>query len=194
MMEKIVQPCKVLIGNQFAKVFCKIEVADGELSITGVIGPKSNGNARGGCGQISHEFSQRLPENDDKRYGSPWHVGPDMVLADGWDEVMWLNFLTIWGTYHLNHMKSCCEHQRAFGWDREPIDPARPSSDYDKFDGHSHTWNLKVWAYPPVGHMLRPCPVCGYKCGSAWLKMDLPDWVVDWLLSLPDSPTVPAWV
>lgn len=33
-------------------VFCQIEFKDGRLSITGVEGPRPNGNAIGGCGQI----------------------------------------------------------------------------------------------------------------------------------------------
>lgn len=40
----------------------------------------------------------------------------------------------------------------------------------------------------------RPCPECGYKYGTAWLKEDVPDDVVQWLFNLPDTKKQPAWV
>lgn len=46
----------------------------------------------------------------------------------------------------------------------------------------------------PEGLLCRPCPVCGYKYGTAWLKRDLPAEVVTFLQSLPDTDVQPAWV
>jgi hypothetical protein len=43
------------------------------------------------------------------------------------------------------------------------------------------------WVYPhehPEGYLTKPCPVCGYKYGSAWLHEDVPQDVLDWLQSL----------
>ena len=37
----------------------------------------------------------------------------------------------------------------------------------------------------PDGLLTKPCPVCGYKYGSAWLKEEVPEKVIDWLFSLP---------
>ena len=37
----------------------------------------------------------------------------------------------------------------------------------------------------PDGLLMKPCPVCGYKYGSAWLKEEVPEKVIDWLFSLP---------
>ncbi len=34
----------------------------------------------------------------------------------------------------------------------------------------------------------------GYKYGSKWLREEVPDDVIEWLMALPDSPTKPAWV
>jgi len=53
------------------------------------------------------------------------------------------------------------------------------------------------WLYPekhPDGILCKPCPVCGYKYGSAWKKEDVPKDVIDWLFSLPDTEVIPAWV
>jgi len=40
----------------------------------------------------------------------------------------------------------------------------------------------------------KPCPVCGYKYGSAWLKEEVPASVLEFLQSLPNSLIIPAWV
>lgn len=45
----------------------------------------------------------------------------------------------------------------------------------------------------PDGILSKPCPVCGYKYGSAWLKRELPEDVVKFLSQLPDSLVRPAW-
>ena len=50
---KVVNPGRVLIGKKRPNIFCKIQIEDGELSISGVEGPLSNGDARGSCGQIN---------------------------------------------------------------------------------------------------------------------------------------------
>ena len=43
------------------------------------------------------------------------------------------------------------------------------------------------------GLLCKPCPVCGYKYGTNWLKEDLPDDVIAFLQSLPDTKIQPAW-
>lgn len=44
------------------------------------------------------------------------------------------------------------------------------------------------------GILCKPCPVCGYKYGTAWKTEEVPQDVIDWLFSLPDSKLTPAWV
>lgn len=44
------------------------------------------------------------------------------------------------------------------------------------------------------GILCKPCPVCGYKYGTAWKHEPVPQDVIDWLFSLPDTPVRPAWV
>ena len=94
-MKKIVRLGKTRIGNRLASVFCKIAITDGKLSICGVEGPQSNGDAVGGCGQI--ETSK--PEIEQ--------------LAPGWDAAMLACFWDTWRRWHLNNMRAGCEHQRA---------------------------------------------------------------------------------
>ena len=40
----------------------------------------------------------------------------------------------------------------------------------------------------------RPCPECGYKYGTSWIKEDVPDDVLQWLYELPYTKKQPAWV
>ena len=44
------------------------------------------------------------------------------------------------------------------------------------------------------GLLCKPCPVCGYKYGTAWKRVDVPQDVLDWLFQLPDTQRQPAWV
>ena len=45
-----------------------------------------------------------------------------------------------------------------------------------------------------LGMLGKKCPVCEYKYGSSWLKEEVPQEVIDWLFSLPDTKVQPAWV
>ena len=54
--KKIVNPCKATgyhkNGKEFlCNVFCEITYKDGTLTIHGVVGPISNGDCYGSCGQ-----------------------------------------------------------------------------------------------------------------------------------------------
>lgn len=85
----------------------------------------------------------------------------------------------VWRRWHLNDMRAGCEHQRAEGWDKRPIDPSKPLNTYGThFPGQtSSSWNMLTWVRRdehPEGLLSYPCPVCGYRFGSAWLKEDLP--------------------
>lgn len=46
----------------------------------------------------------------------------------------------------------------------------------------------------PRGLLGKPCPVCGYRYGSAWQKEDVPQNVLDWLAGLPNATAKPAWI
>lgn len=42
----------------------------------------------------------------------------------------------------------------------------------------------------PEGLLCKPCEVCGYKYGSAWIYEDVPEAELDWLRSLKERPCV----
>lgn len=82
-----------------SQIFCKIKIEDGELSISGVIGPRRNGDCRGCSGQIYNE------------------IKPD-VFADGWNQEKLGTFIDIWKEWHLNGMKAYTPEMKAAGWDK----------------------------------------------------------------------------
>lgn len=45
-----------------------------------------------------------------------------------------------------------------------------------------------------LGILCKPCPVCGYKYGTRWLKEKVPQDVLEWLFTLPETELRPAWV
>lgn len=164
---KIVQPIRVLIGKRTAAVFCKITLTDGKLSITGVEGPTASGNARGGCGQIDMGYEHSTAKNNDPRYHR--YRKTPASYGPGWDRAKWQRFLDVWHDWHLNDMRSGCVHQRALGWTYQ--------------DHHD-----------PKTFKGEPCPECGYEIGSSWLKEALPEDVIEFLNSLPETTEKPAWV
>lgn len=91
--------------------------------------------------------------------------------------------LAVWNRWHLNGMRAGCEHQRAEGWNKRPIDPSKPLGAYGlHFDGQRQpSWNMLAWiprAEHPEGLLCYPCPTCGYRYGSAWLYEPLPASIV----------------
>lgn len=90
----------------------------------------------------------------------------EIIFSDGWDDALLDEFLNVWDRWHLNDMRAGCEHQRALGWEKEGYD-AHPSE---------------------------ACPTCGYKFGTAWKFEELPQRVVLFLESLPETKKEPAWV
>ena len=46
----------------------------------------------------------------------------------------------------------------------------------------------------PDGILSKACPVCGYKYGNGWMREEVPQDVITWLFSLPDTEVTPAWV
>lgn len=82
-------------GEQPVSVYVKIKYrVDGRLSITGVHGPTSDGNAWGLCGQITDTLREIA------EYGEGWDAASVSRLAE------------IWDCWHLNDMRAYCEHQR----------------------------------------------------------------------------------
>ena len=51
-----------------------------------------------------------------------------------------------------------------------------------------------IKVHSELGLLDKPCPVCGYKYGTAWQMEEVPVEVISWLENLPDTPVQPAWV
>ena len=225
-----------------SSVFCKIKHTDGQLSISGVIGPLSNGNAHGSCGQIIMSWK----EYDERGCYSLADITP----APGWTADTIKQFFDAWHAWHLNDMRAGCAHQRAAwnpsekievtsykltsdayhrrlkliemaaaatareklpqltdndrallgldDWYRARFNP--PNAD-DALSGCYEVAKRETktagWTYPhehPRGILTKPCDMCGYRYGSAWLKEEVPADVLAFLASLPDAGINPAWV
>lgn len=85
---------------------------------------------------------------------------------------------TLWEKYHLNDMRAGCKHQRAAGWSDRRIKPEELPNTHANRDerGIIATWVRKD--EHPEGLLCEPCPVCGYKYGSAWLYEPIPGQVL----------------
>ena len=90
-------------ANTQHKTFVNVVFKDGKLSLTGVQGPYSNGNAWGACGQIQDYILDVIPNSD-------WTKSKIEELKDVWDK------------WHLNDMRAGCEHQRAEDWGNDSIE------------------------------------------------------------------------
>lgn len=239
-MKKIINPCMCEVYGGNARGFVKIEYDKGRLSLCGVIGPMSNGNAKGSCGQCTDEI----------RKGEP---------VDGWTKEMLDKLCEIWDRWHLNDMRPYCEHQREIGWDelavkkvtlynyrlttesmnrkkdaeKAALDALRegrtfiPTEEqttyaampysvktYEEltgeaaeryepkkplFIGDEGATETKMLGWlsqeeHPEGILGKACPICGYKYGTSWKKEEVPEEVIEWLFSLPETKIKPAWV
>jgi hypothetical protein len=164
---KVVNPGKVKIGTRFHEMFVRIEYRPNrELSICGVAGPWHSGNCAGSCGQCD-EGLEKIS-----------------VFHKGWSKEKAGKLRQVWNDWHLNHMRPGCVHQAE--WDTSKMlempDGKEKEAGWVTIDEH------------PEGLLCKPCPVCGYKYGSAWNKEEVPDGVLDWLRALPDTEIHPAWV
>lgn len=98
-----------LTGN----LFCHIKFADGRLSITGVEGPKRNGDCRGCCGQIIM---------------SEWNI---QEYAPGWGADKVQEFRRVWGRWHLNYARAGTRKQEQILKAHEADYPGFPVSRYE---------------------------------------------------------------
>lgn len=98
-MKKIINPVMCDVYGGKARGFVEIRFTNECLSISGVIGPKSNGNCMGSCGQCVKEIRQGEP-------------------VKGWTKEMVQRLCDIWDEWHLNDMRPYCQHQKKLGWDK----------------------------------------------------------------------------
>lgn len=234
-------------------IFCKVEYSeDGRLSISGVEGPLSSGNAIGSCGQID----MHLGEPDGLNGFEP---------APGWTLDKVREFLAVWREWHLNDMNAYDAEMKAAGWRelaRTPMlgykfcrttesseaaraaeaaavaalkagEPFTPSPEQvaaatrphgftvwtregepepvapDGFERskswHSHNKGeveaperkTLGWLKPSEhadGLLTRKLRPDGNGYGCAWHKEEVPESVLEFLATLPESDMTPAWI
>lgn len=174
-MKRIINPC--FYGNAYREMFIKITYKDKKLSISGVIGPKNNGDAYC-CGQILEELHNS-----------------DNELKEGWTPEMIYNLYMAWKNWHLNYLRAGCIHQRELRWEDVRINPrALPKN---KIANRDEKGILAIWVKEDEhkdGKLCKPCPVCGYEYGTSWLFEEVPEKIIDFLFSLPETKKQPAWV
>jgi hypothetical protein len=163
-----------LIGTgDNGRVFVEIQYgADGRLSITGVEGPMSNGDARGSCGQIREE------------------VGNVRVFEAGWTPAMVARLVEVWDRWHLNDMQAASPRQRAW-LELYPVHATYPESHYELTCAALAEAGLN----PDEDHtptIPNVDTTDGYRYGSAWLREDVPADVIEFLESLPTSDSLPT--
>ena len=80
----------MMIGTvEDGRVFVTVTYTGGRLSISGVVGPRSNGQCKGACGQIN----TGLTVDDFKSFGK------------GFDQSKVQELFDVWEKYHLNDMQ-----------------------------------------------------------------------------------------
>jgi hypothetical protein len=94
----------------------------------------------------------------------------------GWNAAMVDKLLEVWDRWHLNDMRAGTPKQETF---------------------------LREWRKTNKGDYSQVCSALeaaglliddGYKYGSAWLKEEVPQDIIQWLFSLPVSKVQPAWI
>lgn len=135
------------------KVYVDAKINDGRLSITASVyaGRKAERNLIS-CGQ-STDCAALVTT-----------PGPGLTM----DDVRRLR--EVWDHWHLNDMRPGCVHQRGYGWDAMHVLESR-----GRYAGMSRA---RQKAFKRID---RPCPVCGYRYGSAWLTEELPADVVQFI-------------
>jgi hypothetical protein len=164
---KIINPGTVKVARTSYELYIKIAYnLNGCLTLSGVVGPNSLGGCAGSAGQCDEE----------------------LVRIDGfhryWSHKRAEKLRRVWRAWHLNHNRPGCTHQKDWDVNKVLFLP----------DGEKRLAGLTMYDEHPEGLLCKPCPVCGYKYGTAWNKEAVPENVLVWLHGLPDTEYNPAWV
>lgn len=148
-----------------------------ELSITGVAGPRSNGDAHGDCGQV-RRYLAAIDDRD---------------IAQGWTREMIDQLGDIWDRWHLNGMRAGSPAQEQYLRDH-PYDRQRHGSDHFRW---ARETLAEAGLQPDQHHTAQTSagavPAHGYSYGTAWLYESLPVSGTHWLRNLPTSPKAHPW-
>lgn len=161
---KILNPCKVACGRVNRNAFVEVSYEDGKLSLHGVVGPRKDG----GCamaGQIQEVLSEGFPNKG-------WTV----------DDLCCLQH--VWERWHLNDLRAGSPKQEAY---LRELEERGMEMNYAK----ACEVLKEAGIYEDEDCIRDGKP---YRYGTAWLKEEIPAWVLDWLQKRPESPVKPAWV
>ena len=111
----------------------------------------------------------------------------------------------IWKRWHLNGMNAGCEHQRAEGWKNCPGHYSGPITQETIDHTNRELKETGVGLVRGSGRhyyctdedapvdsekcagnvqpLCKPCPVCGYQYGSAWLYEPIPQAIIDEIMA-----------
>ena len=152
-------------------VFIEVKWTGTRLSITGVEGPKRNGDARGGCGQIVYDAAQQAA----------------LSLAPGWDRTLIARLFEVWDRWHLNDVRAGSPRQSEFRRAHpDQFDVKYPVDHFANACGVLTRAGLN----PDPEYLLDGEP---YRYGSAWLHEDVPDDALAFLRGLPDTRKAYPW-
>ena len=152
-------------GKVFIEASLKGEdVEDWRLSLSGIIGPKHDGDAIGGCGQIQDHL---LEVGTIDEYFEPWCEESVLILKSVWDE------------FHLNDMTAGSPRQEAF-LKETPL--SYPNNNYETRLGMLERVGLS-----PDPNFHNPHTNQPYVYGSAWLHTKIPPHIVGWFSDLQET-------
>ena len=146
-------------------VYCEINYKDGNLSIAGVEGPLPNGNAIGCCGQLHREL---------KDFNA---------FANGWNQGKVNRFVSVWRKWHLNDMIAGSPAQMEYLESRRATNALEHAVICEELEANDLQPDMHYF------HDGKP-----YRYGTAWLKKEVPDDVIDFLKALPITDQHPAWI
>lgn len=153
------------------------------LSMTGEV-PNRFGTDLSQCGQMQDTIKYVI-KKEQFEFDKKWTIERVNRLLELWDR------------WHLNDARPWCPHQFEEGWHKRPINPNLLIDTYGHHLGKTKTptWNMLVWVNRkehPDGLLGEPCSKCGYKYGTSWLYEEIPQNVIDELLSFPEEQEVPG--
>jgi len=165
-MQAFTKVVRVGRTRQEGSVYAKIVFNGNNLSITGVIGPKRNGDALGSFGQIVM---------------SAWDI---VEYAPGWSNEITEQFRAVWDEWHLSDMCAGSPKQSQYLKDH-------PVTDRLNYFTKACEALAAAGLNPDPSYLHNGKP---YRYGSAWLSKDVPESVLAFLAGLPDADSEPAWV
>lgn len=153
--------------HENGRVFVRVEWNGTRLSVSGVVGPKANGDCRGSAGQCIDSL------RDEIAFDPQWSRETANELVELWDR------------WHLNDMRAGSPAQEAHLRGGNYITGERPMFAVDRFDWTKEELR-RAGLNPDPNHN-------DYRYGSAWLSEDVPDDVLERFKAFPESSVACPW-